>query len=89
MGMGLDLYSFSPMACAVWDSADAHLISAYGFSIVGIVRENPKKKTTHLGGVKAHLQSVFGFYGKVVKIDLPIGCVSLSSILPFSLSRSK
>ena len=54
MGMGLDLYSSSPVACAVWDSADAHLISAYGFSIVGIVRENPKKKTTHFGGVKAH-----------------------------------
>jgi malonyl CoA-acyl carrier protein transacylase len=89
MGMGLDLYSSSPVACAVWDSADAHLISAYGFSIVGIVRENPKKKTTHFGGVKAHLQSVFVFYGKVVKIDLPIGSVSLSSILPFSLSRSK
>jgi hypothetical protein len=87
--MGLDLYSSSPVACAVLDSADAHLISAYGFSIVGIVRENPKKKTTHFGGVKAYLQSVFGFYGKVVKIDLPIGSVSLSSILPFSLSRSK
>ncbi len=26
--------------------------SAYGFSIVEIVRENPKKKTIHFGGIK-------------------------------------
>ena len=35
-----------PTVYAVWDSADAHLISAYGFSIVEIVWENPKKKGT-------------------------------------------
>ena len=45
-GMGVDLYHFSPAARAVWDSADAHLISAYGFSIMEIVQENPKKKGT-------------------------------------------
>ena len=50
--MGMDLYKSSPAARAVWDSADAHLISAYGFSIVEIVRENPKKKTIHFGGIK-------------------------------------
>ncbi len=31
-GMGMDLYNSSPVARAIWDSADAHLISAYGFS---------------------------------------------------------
>ncbi|KAF8271214.1 fatty acid synthase [Lactarius quietus] len=51
-GMGMELYNSSPAARAVWDSADAHLISAYGFSIVEIVRENPKKKTIHFGGIK-------------------------------------
>ena len=50
--MGMDLYKSSPAARAVWDSADAHLISAYGFSIVEIVRENPKKKTIHFVGIK-------------------------------------
>jgi len=45
MGMDLDLYNSSLMACAVWDSADAHLISTYGFSIVEIICKNPKKKT--------------------------------------------
>lgn len=51
-GMGMDLYNSSSAARAVWDSADAHLISAYGFSIVEIVRENPKTKTIHFGGIK-------------------------------------
>jgi hypothetical protein len=32
MGMDFDLYNSSPVACAVWDSADAHLISTYSFS---------------------------------------------------------
>jgi fatty acid synthase subunit alpha, fungi type len=51
-GMGMDLYNSSSAARAVWDSADSHLISAYGFSIVEIVCENPKKKTIHFGGIK-------------------------------------
>jgi fatty acid synthase subunit alpha, fungi type len=29
-GMGMDLYNSSPAARVVWDSADAHLIYAYG-----------------------------------------------------------
>lgn len=51
-GMGMELHNSSPAARAVWDSADVHLISACGFSIVEIVRENPKKKTIHFGGIK-------------------------------------
>jgi fatty acid synthase subunit alpha, fungi type len=38
-GMGMELYNSSPAARAVWDSADAHLISAYGFSIGDCPRE--------------------------------------------------
>jgi fatty acid synthase subunit beta len=43
-GMGMDLYSSSPAARAVWESTNTYLISAYGFSIVEIVCENPKKR---------------------------------------------
>ena len=50
--MGMDSYKSSPAARAVWDSADTHLISTYGFSIVEIVRENLKKKTIHFGSIK-------------------------------------
>ena len=43
--MGMDLYNSSPAARAVWEGADAHLLAVYGFSIVEIVKDNPKEKT--------------------------------------------
>ncbi|GLB40343.1 putative protein with domain of unknown function (DUF1729) [Lyophyllum shimeji] len=51
-GMGMDLYNSSPAARAVWDGADAHLLAVYGFSIIEIVKDNPKTKTIHFGGIK-------------------------------------
>jgi fatty acid synthase subunit beta len=52
VGMGMELYAASPVAKAVWDAADAHLTSVYGFSIVDIVKNNPKELTIHFGGIK-------------------------------------
>ena len=37
-GMGMDLYNSSPAPRAVWEGADAHLLSVYGFSIIDIGR---------------------------------------------------
>lgn len=51
-GMGMELYTNSPVARAVWDAADLHLGATYGFSIVDIVKNNPKELTIHFGGVK-------------------------------------
>ncbi|KAG6813968.1 hypothetical protein H0H92_005223, partial [Tricholoma furcatifolium] len=51
-GMGMDLYNNSPAARAVWEGADTHLLAVYGFSIVEIVKDNPKTKTIHFGGIK-------------------------------------
>jgi fatty acid synthase subunit alpha len=51
-GMGMELYNNSPAAHAVWDAADAHLLAVYGFSIIEIVKDNPKEKTIHFGGIK-------------------------------------
>ncbi|THV07258.1 fatty acid synthase [Dendrothele bispora CBS 962.96] len=51
-GMGMDLYNSSPAARAVWDGADAHLRAVYGFSILDIVKDNPKEKTVHFGGLR-------------------------------------
>lgn len=51
-GMGMDLYNSSPAARAVWEGADEHLLAVYGFSIVEIVKDNPKEKTIHFGGIK-------------------------------------
>jgi fatty acid synthase subunit alpha, fungi type len=51
-GMGMDLYNSSPTARAVWGGADTHLLVMYGFSIVEIVKDHPKEKTIHFGGIK-------------------------------------
>lgn len=51
-GMGMDLYESSPVAKGVWDTADKHLRATYGFSILDIVRTNPKSLTIHFGGKK-------------------------------------
>ena len=51
-GMGMDLYNSSPAARAVWEGADAHLLAVYGFSIIEMVKDNPKEKTIHFSGIK-------------------------------------
>ena len=51
-GMGMELYANSPAARAVWDAADEHLTAVYGFSIIELVKQNPKEKTIHFGGIK-------------------------------------
>ena len=51
-GMGMDLYNSSPAARAVWEGADAHLLAVYGLSIIEIVKDNPKEKMIHFGGIK-------------------------------------
>ena len=51
-GMGMDLYESSPVARAIWDRADEHFLTHYGFSIVDIVRNNPKELTVYFGGPK-------------------------------------
>ncbi|KAI9886837.1 MAG: beta subunit of fatty acid synthetase [Watsoniomyces obsoletus] len=49
-GMGMDLYNSSPVAKEVWDRADKHFMDNYGFSIVDIVKNNPKELTIYFGG---------------------------------------
>jgi len=43
--MGMELYGTSPQARAVWDAAEQFLREKYGFSILHIVRSNPKSLT--------------------------------------------
>lgn len=51
-GMGMDLYESSSVARAIWDRADEHFLTHYGFSIIDIVRNNPKELTVYFGGPK-------------------------------------
>ncbi|KAJ2160631.1 fatty acid synthase alpha subunit Lsd1 [Coemansia sp. RSA 552] len=49
-GMGMDLYQKSPVAQAVWDRANAHMLSTYGISLLNIVRANPATHTVYFNG---------------------------------------
>ncbi|KAI0388453.1 fatty acid synthase beta subunit [Xylariaceae sp. FL0594] len=51
-GMGMELYERSAVAREVWDRADTHLLENFGFSILDIVRNNPKTFTVHFGGLR-------------------------------------
>jgi len=50
VNMGMELYSSSGVAKTIWDTADKYLLSQYGFSILRIVRENPKAIELTFGG---------------------------------------
>ena len=52
VNMGMKLFGSSAAAKAVWEKADKHLLATYGFSILNIVRKNPKQMTIHFGGRK-------------------------------------
>ncbi|PYI00383.1 beta subunit of fatty acid synthase [Aspergillus sclerotiicarbonarius CBS 121057] len=49
-GMGMDLYRSSPVAKAMWDEIDGQLYTSYGWSVLDIVKNNPKSVTVHFGG---------------------------------------
>jgi fatty acid synthase subunit beta len=50
VNMGMDLYSSSSVAKAIWDAADVYFVNKYGFSILNIVRTNPKETEIFFGG---------------------------------------
>ena len=50
--MGMALYESSEAARALWDSADKYLLETYGFSIIDIVRNDPKILTVYFGGAR-------------------------------------
>ncbi|KAL7619428.1 hypothetical protein AAE478_009967 [Parahypoxylon ruwenzoriense] len=51
-GMGMTLYNTSPVAKAIYDEMDNHLRDLYGWSILQIVRENPRDLTVHFRGIQ-------------------------------------
>ncbi|ORZ20354.1 fatty acid synthase [Absidia repens] len=53
-GMGMALYNSSNVAKEIWDRADKHFMENYGFSILEIVRLNPKEKIVHFGGPRGN-----------------------------------
>ncbi|KAI1205462.1 fatty acid synthase beta subunit [Annulohypoxylon truncatum] len=51
-GMGMELYEKSSVARDVWDRADRHFLNTFGFSILEIVRHDPKELTVYFGGAR-------------------------------------
>ncbi|OQS01704.1 fatty acid synthase subunit alpha [Achlya hypogyna] len=52
VGMGMQAYASSRVVKEVWDAGDRHLMAKFGFSILQIVRQNPKSITIYFGGKK-------------------------------------
>ena len=52
LNMGMDLYASSPAARKVWDFADSYFLATYGFSILSIIKTNPRSLTIHFGGAR-------------------------------------
>ncbi|CAH0517169.1 unnamed protein product [Peronospora belbahrii] len=52
VGMGMDRYQESSVARDIWNRGDLHLRKTFGFSILEMVRTNPKSITVHFGGKK-------------------------------------
>ncbi|KAL9614499.1 MAG: hypothetical protein Q9167_001027 [Letrouitia subvulpina] len=50
--MGMALYESSNVARTLWDNVDKYLHESYGFSIIDIVRNDPKSLTIYFGGAK-------------------------------------
>ncbi|KAF7722190.1 3-oxoacyl-[acyl-carrier-protein] synthase [Apophysomyces ossiformis] len=78
-GMGMALYASSPVAKVIWDRADKHFMQNYGFSILEIVRDNPKEKTVHFGGPRGNAirQNYMSMSYDVVEADGTINTLPL------------
>lgn len=72
--MGMDLYSSSSVAKQLWDRADKHLSAKYGFSILSIVRDNPKEVVIHFGSAQgAAIRSNYIALQSEFTVDTPNG----------------
>lgn len=52
VGMGMEVYESSVIARNIWDRGDKHLKDKFGFSILDIVKRNPKSIKIYFGGRK-------------------------------------
>ncbi|PIA14847.1 hypothetical protein COEREDRAFT_103271 [Coemansia reversa NRRL 1564] len=71
--MGMDLYKESSAARDIWDRANTHTCTAYGFDLLDIVRSNPKQLTVYFNGKAGrHIRS---HYMKISDCTLGKGTV--------------
>ncbi|ETS77641.1 hypothetical protein PFICI_09703 [Pestalotiopsis fici W106-1] len=70
-GMGMGLYETSPVAKAIYDEMDSHIRDTYGWSILQVIRENPKELTVHFRGRQGQkiLQNYLDMRSEVTESD--------------------
>ncbi|KAL8830553.1 MAG: hypothetical protein Q9191_001360 [Dirinaria sp. TL-2023a] len=51
-GMGMALYDTDDAAKTIWDRGDQYMFNLYGFSLLELVRNDPKKMTIYFGGTR-------------------------------------
>ncbi|KAB8228833.1 uncharacterized protein BDW43DRAFT_322804 [Aspergillus alliaceus] len=83
MGMGMDLYNRSSVARAIWDSVDESFKNTYGWSLLEIVKNNPKSLTVHFGGKKGRAIRE-NYLSMVTTMTLPDGSTTQRPILPLT-----
>ncbi|OGM47233.1 hypothetical protein ABOM_004000 [Aspergillus bombycis] len=80
-GMGMDLYNSSPLAKAIWDDVDKQFKDTYGWSLLEIVKNNPKHLTVHFGGRKG--RAIRDTYLSLsATVVLPDGSITQRPLLP-------
>ncbi|KAK6825645.1 Fatty acid synthase subunit beta [Apiospora arundinis] len=70
-GMGMALYETSPVAKAIFDEMDGYIKDTYGWSILRVIRENPKELTIHFRGRQGQriLQNYLDMKSEVIQDD--------------------
>ncbi|KAK4234872.1 acyl transferase domain-containing protein [Achaetomium macrosporum] len=87
-GMGMALYAARAEATALWDRAETYFREHYGFSILHIVRDNPKTLTIHFGGKRGrHIRD--NYLAMTSQVTLPGGLSKEEPVLRGLTSKSK
>ncbi|GAP92987.1 putative sterigmatocystin biosynthesis fatty acid synthase subunit beta [Rosellinia necatrix] len=80
-GMGMALYDSSPVARALWDEMDAALMNQFGWSILDLVRENPKELTIYFRGREGR-KVLDNYLAMKTEVVSPDGSTRLVPVLP-------
>ncbi|KAE8380399.1 acyl transferase domain-containing protein [Aspergillus bertholletiae] len=86
--MGMSLYESSPVARAVWDEVDRRLLDQYGWSILNVVRANPKQITIHFRGARGR-RIRDNYLSMRTETRMPDGSIQLAPILRDLTPRSE
>ncbi|KAE8145032.1 sterigmatocystin biosynthesis fatty acid synthase subunit beta [Aspergillus avenaceus] len=86
-GMGMGLYESSSVAKAIWDDIDERLLNTYGWSLLDIIRNNPKSLTVHFGGKKGRAIRA-NYLSMSTSVALQDGSIAEQPVLPALTPKS-